>query len=154
MSSQTKDWKPYNFPIHGALVCVFVSKVGTRLLIQCIFFIFININIVYSHWIFMWINTCGIMSLIKKCKTTKKYVLYCSRTPSEHCPDTLEQGTEPTLCFFDTAANPWCSLNELHEVLRQGYLVEFLALLMGLGPSVVLCRCQAATQLTAQLDNF
>lgn len=67
---------------------------------------------------------------------------------------TLEQGTEPTLCFFDTTTNPWCSLSELHEVLRQGYLVEFLALLMGLGPSVVLCRCQAVTHLTGLLDNF
>lgn len=60
----------------------------------------------------------------------------------------------PTLCFFDTTANPWCSLNELHEALRQSYLVEFLALLTRLGLSVVLCRCHAVTHLTALLVNF
>ena len=69
-----------------------------------------------------------------------------------------------TLCFIDSAANPWPSLNELHDVVTwngfhftgvpcQGSFVEFLAFLMGLGPSVVLCRSQVGTQLTAPFDK-
>ena len=69
-----------------------------------------------------------------------------------------------TLCFVDSAANPWPSLNELHDVVTwngfhftgvpcQGSFLEFLAFLMGLGPSVVLCRSQVGTQLTGLFDN-
>lgn len=37
---------------------------------------------------------------------------------------------------------------------RRGYWEGFLALLTGLGPSVVLCRSRVVTQPTAQLDNW
>ena len=61
------------------------------------------------------------------------------------------------LCFVDSTANPWPSLNELHDVVTwngfhftgvpcQGSFVEFLAFLMGLGPSTVWCRSQVGTQ--------
>ena len=65
-----------------------------------------------------------------------------------------------THCFVDSTANPWPSLTELHDVVTwngfhftdvpcQGAFVEFLALLIGLGQSAVLCRSQVGTQLTA-----
>ena len=52
-----------------------------------------------------------------------------------------------SLCFVGSAANPWPSLSELHDgvtwngfnftgVSCQGSFVEFLAFLMGVGPSV------------------
>ena len=69
-----------------------------------------------------------------------------------------------TLCCVHSAANPWPSLTELHDVVTtsgfhltgvscQGSFAEFLAFLMGMGPSVVLCRSQVSTQLTNLFDN-
>jgi len=63
-----------------------------------------------------------------------------------------------TLCFVDSAATLWPSLNELHDVVPwNGFHftgeVEFLAFLMGLGPSVVLCRSQVGTQLTDLFED-
>ena len=123
------------------------SKVWTHLLIYWFFFIFMTIYVVDSHWRhqnYEWTH-------IELCSKKKK----CEITQSRH----------PLLCWQcckPLALSQWA--NELHDVVTwngfhltgepcQGSFVEFLAFLMGLGPSVVLCRSQVGTQLTALFDN-